>query len=318
MFVVLALLTLHPLLTYGQDVDEPSAAGTTITRFQADYDVGEDGDVSVTETIQVDVGESSDRSGFRRVFDEYDAAAPRVRRAPRSIRVAHDGERQPHELGTSATGRVHTLGIPAQRRSLEPGVHTYVVRYELPDLLVAGGAGARLAWNVVPGTLAQAVDEAQVTVRLPEAGRDVRCSGPGGPQACALEGEGTSTLVLTASDLAPGTPVTLQVDLPTAQASTDSHLPWSTRWAQVLGDSWAVLLAMVAGIGFAGWYGHRLAHREGNGPGVLGAFGVVAAFVFFGVLAVVGVPGSIVALVPGAFAAFGISMLRPNATLRRR
>lgn len=442
-FVVLALVTLHPLLTYGSDAEvsggeASEGGGTTITRYDTVVDVREGGDAEVTETFQVEVAAEGDRSGLVRVFDEYDPHEPKVRRVPRAVRVAVDGERASYELLTTGTGRFRTLQVDSGGRMLAPGEHTYVIRYELEDLLHSESAGSRLHWDVVPGSLGQSVEEAQATVLLPEAGRDVQCTA-GSEGSCVVSGDATSTLVLTATDLAAGTPVTVRAELPTTAASVESELPWSTRWAQVLGDSWVVLLATLLGIVLAGWYGHRVAYRtherppefplvhapaagvgpmqavhvlqgqvprralvasllyaeqrgavtvhddgddwrvEGtasdvdldevtghalaelgvspgrgfavrhsrdgtgtalevalesstqrtqewareqgllakDGPGALGAIAVVAALVFFAVLVWARIPSTAIALVPGAFAAFGVTMLRPGAGVRR-
>ena len=54
-----------------------------------------------------------------------------------------------------------------------------------------------------------------------------------------------------------------------------------------------------------------------EGPGLLGAFGVVAAFVAFGLTVALALPSTLIALVPGAFAAFGLTLLAPSSTTKR-
>lgn len=440
-FVVLVLVTLYPLLAYGLTSEEEAGHEPThINRYAAVFDVGADGDVEVTETIEVEIPSGTPRRGIFRFFDLYDANQSNARREPKDVRVTRDGWDERYEKLSSGVNRFRTLKIGSEHVTLTPGPHTYVISYRIEDVLLAEGDGSRFYWNLIPSGWAQRIDAAQLTVRLPEAGQDVRCAvGTGTSTECGVAGRGTSTLVFTASDLKARTPVTAQVDLPTTQPSTDSHLPWSLRWAEVLGGSWTTVLIAVVGVLFAGWYGHRLARRtyedapgfplmysppEGvgpmqalyvkreavpehafvaglvhaaergaitlerngkdwqilprstavplddvtahglvalgvaggqpftvkhrdvtagkklqaviasstartkewaasnhlvvkDGPGWLGAVGVIAAFVFFCALVSLRTPGTLIALVPGAFAAFGLPMLFPGASTRR-
>ena len=440
-FVVLALVTLYPLLTFG--VDDGEEAGyepTRINRYAAEFDVREDGDVAVTETIEVEIPSGTTRRGIFRFFDQYDPNQTNARRTPKDVRVTRDGLDEQYETLRTGVGRFRTLKIGSEYITLDPGPHTYVISYRIEDVLLAEGEGSRFYWNLIPGGWAQRIDAAQLTVRLPEAGQDVQCAvGVGATSGCGVTGEGTSTLVFTASDLKARTPVTAQIDLPTTAPTTESHLPWNLRWAEVLGGTWAGVIAVLVGIVLAGWYGHRLAKRtyedepgfplmyappEGvgpmqalyvkresvprhafvagllhaaergaitverqgkdwrivpvttavplddvtahalvelgvaggrpftvkhkdektgqklqtviatsttraknwaadsdlvvkDGPGVLGVIGVVAAFVFFCALVGLRAPGTLIALVPGAFAAFGAPMLFPGSSTRR-
>lgn len=449
-WILLALVVLgaaHPLVTYGSGGDEEGAEGTRIPRYDAVFEVTDSGDLDVVETLEVDFPDEG-KHGIFRFFDEVDPNAPRTRRTPDVTTVTRDGRAEPYSWSTTGGGRHHSLKVGDENVTLEPGVHTYVLRYTVDGVLTpADGEGARLRWDLVPGGWAQSIDFARLTVRLPEAPQDVSCEvvpSSNSRSACAVEGEGTSTLLLTVSGLDPRTRVTLDLGLPGATPAPD-ELPWSPRAAQVLGTHWPNTAFIGLGVLYAGWLGRHLASRtveapvdapvqyapppgvgphqalfvthervpesalvasllhaaelgavrierfedddwaveplddrvgldpitrqvlvdlevfradgglgatrhvrrwnveDGNllqtvradadaatrawalesghlvksGPGVLGAVGVTAGFVAYLVLVVVGVPGTALALIPGAYAALGLPMLFPGASTQR-
>ena len=443
--VLMVLVVLHPLVTFDLDgSDDPSDPDpATVSRFDAIYALDESGDLEVTETIEVRFPEGEVRRGIFRFFDEEDPNEPRADRTPRLKVVTRDGEREPYEWSTASGGRQHVLRIGDADTTLAPGTYTYVLRYEVDHVLLDGSgeeSGARFDWDVVPGGSLMAVERARVTLRLPESPGDVQCLvGRQESAGCSVSSPGAHTLVLSAADLEPGTPVTVRVALPGIQRTDDGLLPWSLRWSKVLGTDLPYAALVAALVLYAGWWGHRLARRthedpvealaqhappaglgphqalyvsteklprraltaslllaaekgavtlseegkdwtvtgtgsavgldpvtarilrhlgvheggqfvvrhkdastgatldsvhsaaeeetkrwaleerlvEKSGPGLLGAFGVVAAFVAFGALVLLGMPSTSVALAPGAFAALGLPMLYVGARTRR-
>ena len=444
--VLMVLGVLHPFV--GTDDSAAGASGsdpTTVSRFDATYALDDSGDLVVTETIEVQFPDGEERHGIFRFFDERDPNEPRADRTPRLKVVTRDGEGEKYEWSTEGAGRHHVLKIGDGDVTLEPGTHTYVIRYEIDGVLLEGDegddvSGSTFYWNVVPGGSLMAIDRARVTLRFPVEPGAVECGvGTGAFDGCTVAGQGTSTVVVSADDLDPGTPMTVRIGLPGVERSTDALLPWSLTWSQVLGTQWWYVALVAALVLYAGWLGHRLASRtdeapvgaplqyapppgvgpyqatytsteritrqafvaslllaaqvgavtlardgkdwtvrgtgadveldpvttrvlrelgvheggefvvehkdegtgaklaavlsaaaeetkrwskeagvlEKSGPGVLGAVGVVAAFVAYAALVSVGVPSTSVALVPGAFAAFGLPMLYLGSTTRR-
>ncbi len=443
--VLMVLVVLHPLATYDlDDSDDLSAEDpATVSRFDATYALDDSGDLEVTETIEVRFPDGEERHGIFRFFDEEDPNEPRADRTPRLKVVTRDGKREPYEWSTASGGRQHVLRIGGADTALAPGTYTYVLRYELDHVLLDGAGvepGAAFHWDVVPGGSLMPVERAKVTLRLPESPGDVQCLvGRQESAGCAVASPGARTVVLSAADLEPGTPVTVRMDLPGIQRSDDGLLPWSLRWSKVLGATLPYAALVAALVLYAGWWGRRLARRtheepvealpqyapptgvgphqalyvsleklprraltaslllaadkgavtlseqgkdwtvtgtgnsvdldpvtarilrhlgvheggqfvvrhkdastgatldsvlsaaqeetkrwalearlvEKSGPGLLGAFGVVAAFVTFGALVLMGMPSTSMALVPGAFAALGLPMLYAGARTRR-
>ena len=439
-FAVLVLIALHPLLTFGSTEDGATDEPTRITRYDAVFEVDSDSDMEVTETLQVLVPDGVERRGIFRFFDVVDPNATRARRSPDDVTVTRDGETEPFSRYDEGGGRYEVLKIGDADRVLEPGLHTYVISYTLEDVLLERDQGSRFYWNLVPGGWQQPIDAAQLTVRLPEAVEKVDCvHGTGAGTPCEVRGEGTSTVVATAEDLPPRTPVTLGTDLPATAADTASYLPWSPEWARILGGSWYYLVGVLVLVGWAVWLARRIVRRteeeppafplqyapppgvgpaqalylmeesvprrtfvaglmlaaerravrlekerkdwkvvpvstepeldavtastlvqlgvagghtfvakhkdaasgeylksaidhatdrakkwaeeqglvSQEGPGCLAAFGVVAAFVLFGLMVALALPSTAIALVPGAFAAFGLPLLAPASHTRR-
>ena len=253
----LAVAVLLPVLTRdsssGATPDE-----TSITEYVADFTVARNGDLSVTEKLTVDfpgVG----RHGIFRFFDLDDPSAPRVRRVPHDITVTRDGSPEQLDLSTRADGRYVVARIGRPDFTVGLGEHTYVISYRIDGVLEPGtdGSPTQFYWNLVPGGWAQRIRDARLTVHLPAPTDSAECAvGAGATGGCQAKGVGTSTLVVRTGDLPPYTPVTLRAGLPIATPPPGDELPWSSKWAPVLGDSAlgltvVLVLAALAAVGGA-------------------------------------------------------------------
>ena len=209
---------------------------TRITDYRADFAVSEDGDLTATERITVDV--PALRHGIFRFFDTHDPSAPHARRIPEDIKITQDGVPAVVALSWRNHHRERVVQIGDANRYLTFGEHTYLISYTVPGVLEKGTDGTRtqLYWNLIPGGWAQAIDKARLTVRLPVAASSVRCAiGAGAGGGCTTSGGGTDHLTVVAADLAPRTPVTVKVGLDMATPVAGHTLPWSGRWDAVLG-----------------------------------------------------------------------------------
>ncbi|MBB3042109.1 DUF2207 domain-containing protein [Nocardioides soli] len=259
--VVVVLVLLAPALFYGLDlgsgdVDEP----TTITSYVADFDVAENGDLSVAERLTVDVPVYG-RHGIFRYFDTHDASAPHARREPEDIEVTMDGEDVPVELLSERRGRYVNARIGDPDATLPVGEHVFEIRYRIAGVLEEGTTGqpTQFYWNLIPGGWQQPIERSRLTVRLPAPAQDVRCAvGAGAGTGCTAKGEGTRELVVRTRQLAPNTPVTLKagLDLPTPPAGTT--LPWRGGLDPILGTSVPVLAVVLLLAGGAGALGYVL------------------------------------------------------------
>lgn len=261
---VVVLVLLAPALFYDLGLDSGgSDEPTTITSYDAVFDVAANGDLSVTETIAVDFPVAG-RHGIFRFFDTHDPSAPNTRREPEDIEVSMDGTYVPVELLSEERGRYVNAKIGSRYATLPVGEHVFEISYRIRGVLQEGPTGrpTQFYWNLIPGGWQQPIDRARLVVNLPASGYNVQCAvGAGEIDGCTVKGEGSDTLVVRARDLAPNTPVTLQVglDIPTPPAGTT--LPWSGQFDPILGRSvpvLAVVLLLAVGAGVLGW---RLARR---------------------------------------------------------
>lgn len=285
--VVLAVLVLWPLAAaqVWEKSGETAAEPTTITDYRAEFTVGDDGWMDVTETLTVDFPTEGSHGIFR-FFDSADPNAPKLRRVPilQDVTVDPDttdaerlelarssfsegyfdaeilprlveeygeaeGRRRaldyygdPYsQTSTSKVGwadRFTNIRIGSESDEVAAGEHVYVITYKMSSVLLPDGDGSRFYWNLIPSGWRQPIEQADLTVNLPAEAEGVRCAvGHGHTSGCAsAEGEGTSTVHVTARDLAPGTPVTLRAGMDVAAPSTEwAELPWSQSWDPVMG-----------------------------------------------------------------------------------
>lgn len=256
---IVTLVALWPVSSFNASSAEDTVyESTTITDYQADFVVDEDGDLAVTETLRVDFP-SYGKHGIFRFFDTADPSAPQARRVPDNITVTLDGVDEPFERLTEGRGRYVNVKIGSADVTLSPGEHTYVISYEIPGVIEPGTEGTRsqLYWNLIPGGWRQAIDQAKLTVHLPVAAQGVQCAvGVGQNAGCQATGEDTEQLVVTVRDLAPNTPVTLKTGLDMATPPPGKQLPWTAKFDPTLGQSLPallVVLAIAAGTGLLGW-----------------------------------------------------------------
>jgi uncharacterized membrane protein YgcG len=145
------------------------------------------------------------------------------------------------ETSTSKAGwadRFTNIRIGSESDEVATGEHVYVISYKMSSVLLPDGDGSRFYWNLIPSGWRQPIERADLTVNLPAEAEDVRCAvGRGQTSGCtSVEGEGTSTVHVTAGDLAPGTPLTLRTGMDVSAPSTElAELPWSQSWDPVMG-----------------------------------------------------------------------------------
>ena len=245
-----------------------SAAGedpTRIAKYVASFDISEDGTMRVREVLTVAFPSSPSRHGIFRYFDHLDTNAPGLRRVPHDLTITRDGAAEPYTTYDEGDGRYTVARIGAEQVTISEGLHTYTIEYTIDDVLLPAGTGSRFYWNLVPGGWDQRIDRARLTVRLPDRATDVKCAVEvGAASGCTARGEGTRSLVIKASDLAPRTPVTLSTELALAAPDTGA-LPWTARWDGVLGDSLLGLWVVLGCAALAGAWGQlvaRTAHES--------------------------------------------------------
>ncbi len=255
---VIALLLCIPALFYGSGDVEPNVEDTTITNYVADFDVAENGDLDVTETLTVDVPVFG-KHGIFRFWDKIDENAPHARRTPEDISVTRDGSPEPFELSNEDHGRFRVAKIGDANTTLDLGEHTYVIKYHIDGVLdendesvTSSSDPTMFYWNLIPGGWQQDINQSTLTVHLPEPAQDeVECAiGNGETGGCTVEGGGTQDLTVTTQAIAPRTPLTIATGLDMATPPEGNHLPWTGRWDRVLSTHLPLLvLVLLAGLG---------------------------------------------------------------------
>jgi len=168
---VIAALLCIPALFFGSGEVTPLSEDTSITSYVADFDLDEEGDLDVTETITVDVPVFG-KHGIFRFWDRVDENDPHARRNPEDIEVTRDGESEPFELSTEDHGRFVVAKIGSADVTLQPGEHVYELKYHIDGVIVEGrdditAAPSMFYWNLIPGGWQQTIDNADLTVHLP-------------------------------------------------------------------------------------------------------------------------------------------------------
>lgn len=246
-------------------------APTSISDYDATFDLRPDGTLEVEEQLTVDLPSyDATTAGLTRYFDSVDDSDEGVRRRVDDVTATLDGEAVPVRMSTAERGRfdVATVGDPDQ--PVAPGEHRYVLRYRVPHAVEPGyeGSPGSLHWDLVPWTWQQEVEQAEITVELPSPARDVQC-GVGRADAPApcddVVGQGTDTLVVRTGRLPEHTPVRIRLGVE-SPASDGPRLPWRPRFDVVLGRSVPVLGAVLGGAVVAGLLGLLLARRSRERP----------------------------------------------------
>ncbi len=260
---VLLLVVLAPAASWNSGSADASREATSIKSYLATFDLAKNGDLSVVETLAVDFP-GSGKHGIFRFWDRADDSAPQARRTPHDIAVTMDDSPVDFELISDDHGRYTEAKIGSAVITVDPGVHTYVISYQIDGVIEPGTTGTRsqFYWNLIPGGWRQAIERSKLVVHLPVAAQDpVACAvGAGNADGCQVQGAGTDTLSVTTGALAPNTPVTIKAGLDLATPPAGETRPWSARWDRVLGPNLPVLvvvllLALLAGA--LGWVAAR-------------------------------------------------------------
>ena len=255
--IIAALLSI-PALFFGDGEPTANYEDTTISSYDAEFTVRENGDLDVTETITVDVPVYG-KHGIFRFWDRVDPNDDNARRDPEDISVTRDGDEEPFELSNEDRGRFRVAKIGSADVTLDTGEHTYVIEYHIDGVLTEGAdvitsLPSQFYWQLIPGGWQQSIEEANLTVHLPvDAEDDVQCAIGWDPETdtqCEVQGAGTKDLTVTTGPIAPRTPLSIATGLDMATPDPGNALPWTPRFDRVLGRSVPVLaIVLLLGLG---------------------------------------------------------------------
>ena len=256
--VALGVAILWPALGVDTSSAGASTEDTTITQYDAQFDLSANGDLAVTERLTVDfpvVG----KHGIFRFFDRYDPSAPRALRTPYDISVTRDGNPEPFELSHSSHDRYVVAKIGDPNVTVGLSQHLYVIKYRIDGVLEPGTDGAtQFYWNLIPGGWQQAIGRVHLAVHVPASPSNARCVVSSSP--CTVREPNSTLLTIDSHGIPPRTPLTLKTDLSMSTPPTDD-LPWPAKWSPVLGDSIGGLVTVLLLAAAAGGVGALLTSR---------------------------------------------------------
>ena len=158
-----------------------AAAQERITNFDVDIEVEADGDMIVTETIDVVAEGVQIRRGiFRELPSVFSYGGVELPYNYQIVSISRDGIPEPYTVSEAGNAVTWRIGSPDVR--LDPGPTRYQLRYVVPDQIRYGPDGDELYWNAT-GTYWQfPIESASATVRFPEGARITDVSDYQGPR----------------------------------------------------------------------------------------------------------------------------------------
>ena len=246
---ILALLALVVAMAATGGVALADRGGYVIRSFHTDLDVQRDGDVLVTERLEVEFSEP--RHGiYRTIPVRY--TDPRGFAYALGFRLlgVEDGAGGSHRVRTSQEGRDVNLRIGDPDREVAGRV-TYVIRYCVRDALVARPGHDELYWNATGTEWEAAIDEASATVRLPAAVDDAALEkaayigrfGSTEPGVAIERPSGTEIAFRAPRPLDPLEGLTVAVAWPRGIVERPSIAVWAARLAL---ENWIVAAPLLA------------------------------------------------------------------------
>ena len=137
-----------------------------INRFASAIDVETNGDIVVTETIDVTAeGRDIRRGIYRDLPRYYENKGDKLRYHYDVLSVRRDGAREPYE--TMTEGNAWRIRIGDEDRLLQPGRHSYEIRYRVANQIRYFDDFDELYWNVTGSYWDFPIREAVARLELP-------------------------------------------------------------------------------------------------------------------------------------------------------
>ena len=241
--------------------------GERIISYLSEIDVASDGTLNVTETIRVMSEQRDIRHGIYRDFPtRYRGGGRRIRVGFEVLSVQRGGRAEPFALERIDNGLRVRIG--SADIDLEPGEHSYVIRYATTRQLGFFPTYDELYWNVTGNGWAFPIDSAEARIRLPQPvrwGNRAVYTGPQGATASDGEvvSESPSQIVFrTNRRLGAEEGFTVAVAWPKNVIAEPPPPSAAALWLEDYGPVGAALIAMA---GLAGFYYYAW-KRAGRGP----------------------------------------------------
>ncbi len=144
--------------------------------FESKITIGEDATVSVKETIQVEVANKKINQGiFRDILTQYsDKKGNKYLAKFKLIDIKKNGKPEHHHTKKIPNG--NRIYIGQKGKKLDPGIHTYEIRYELEYALIFFDAFDEFYWNVTGHNWDFIIEKATVLIQIPKGSKILRSS----------------------------------------------------------------------------------------------------------------------------------------------
>ncbi|HET9231160.1 MAG TPA: DUF2207 domain-containing protein, partial [Vitreimonas sp.] len=144
----------------------PALAVEQINRFDVLIEVEQDGDIVVTETIDITSEGNQIRRGiFRDLPRYYETRGERLAFDYRVLSVRRDGQEEPYD--TETDGNAYRIRIGDEDVFLENGAHRYEIRYRVANQVRYFDTYDEIYWNVTGNEWPFAIKQARATIVLP-------------------------------------------------------------------------------------------------------------------------------------------------------
>ena len=251
------------------NADDP----VVFSNYDVDLIVSAGGRLDAVETITAEF--PSGRHGLFKYWAVDNQNDPGVRQIPQITSILLDGEPAPYQMLWEGGERFRVAKIGDPDEYLSYGTHVFEIRYNIDGVLDPGQTGANkkfaastgddnrspsvFFWNVIAQAWNNEIERAHISVTLPgDVGR-AQCSvGFGVGRACSDLTVSGNRVELSATNLAPRTPVTLRAGVGVPTPPRD-EVPWSFAWDRVLGQSvsgvlWVLALTVAGALGAILYY----------------------------------------------------------------
>lgn len=239
-----------------------------IQRFDVVIEVERDGDIIITETIDVNVEGRNVKRGIFRELPAYYGDPDQPGKLPyryRFLSVLKDGARAPHERDSDGNAVRLMIGDPDV--FLDHRVHRYEIRYRVKNAIQYGDAFDELYWDATGNYWLFPINAARVEVRFPGNApvREVNAYTGGSGSAASdysYQNTGAGHVFETTEPLGVREGITVSLTL--AKGVIDPPSAADLRWLW-----WArngALTALIASfLGLLGFY-YRSFNRVGRDP----------------------------------------------------
>jgi uncharacterized membrane protein YgcG/predicted nucleic acid-binding protein len=247
-------------------VAAPARAAEQISRFDVLVEVETDGDIVVTETLDVVAEGVEIRRGiFRDLPRYYERDGERFLYDYDIVSVRRDGAEDAYE--TSTEGNAFRIRIGDEDVLLAHGAHAYELRYRVKNQVRYFDAYDEVYWNVTGNYWAFPILEARATVALPPGARVTQTAGYTGAlgqsgDAFTYAQSGDRHTFQTTRTLQRGEGLTVAVGFEKGLVDPPSAADQGGLWWQRYG----ALAILIASLGGLFWFLYRSWERVGRDP----------------------------------------------------